>query len=360
MNSVSEIDPRQMRVPRLFLAANFLSAAGGSRSPTEDLADRLRHAGYALVTASHYRNGLLRGAHLLATAFRRRSEYDLAIVDLYSGRAFFVGEALSLLLSALGRPFVIVLHGGALPDFAARWTKRVSACLRRAAAVAAPSPYLLERMRPFHADLRLLPNPVSLEAYEYRLRARPLPRLVWLRAFHDMYNPTLAPEIVARLAKDFPDVKLMMVGRNKGDGSYERTRAAAATLGVGNRITFPGGVPNGEVPAWMNKGDIFLNTTNVDNTPISLLEAMASGLCVVSTNVGGIPYLLEDERDALLVPPNDAEAMTGAVRRILTDPALAERLSRNARRKVEAFDWSLVLPQWESLLKIVAERKGEV
>ena len=79
-------------------------------------------------------------------------------------------------------------------------------------------------------------------------------------------------------------------------------------------------------------------------------------LCVVSTNVGGIPYLLEHEHDALLVPPNDPAAMATAVRRLLTEPGLAERLSRNARQKAEQFDWSTILPQWEALLMSVMKR----
>jgi glycosyltransferase involved in cell wall biosynthesis len=103
----------------------------------------------------------------------------------------------------------------------------------------------------------------------------------------------------------------------------------------------------------MNKGDIFLNTTHVDNTPVSVLEAMACGLCVVSTNVGGIPYLLEDEYDDLLVTSDDPVAMTTAVRRLLIEPGLAPRLSRNARQKAEQFDWSNILPQWEALLTSV-------
>jgi glycosyltransferase involved in cell wall biosynthesis len=80
---------------------------------------------------------------------------------------------------------------------------------------------------------------------------------------------------------------------------------------------------------------------------------------VVSTNVGGIPYLLNNEKDALLVPPNDPEAMATAVRRILTEPGLAARLSQNARCKVEQFEWSVILPQWEALFsEIINQHEG--
>jgi glycosyltransferase involved in cell wall biosynthesis len=124
-----------------------------------------------------------------------------------------------------------------------------------------------------------------------------------------------------------------------------------------DRVSLPGNVPKQRVPQALNSGDIFLNTTNVDNTPVSVIEAMACGLCVVSTNVGGLPHLLESGQDSLLVQPSQPSAMAAAVRQILSEPALAERLSRNARAKAEQFDWSNILPQWEALiLKITATR----
>jgi glycosyltransferase involved in cell wall biosynthesis len=76
---------------------------------------------------------------------------------------------------------------------------------------------------------------------------------------------------------------------------------------------------------------------------------------VVSTNLGGIPHLPEREHDTLLVSPDDPATMDTAVRRLLTEPGLAERLSHNARQKAEQFDWSVILPQWEALLTSVAQ-----
>ena len=96
--------------------------------------------------------------------------------------------------------------------------------------------------------------------------------------------------------------------------------------------------------------DIFINTTHVDNTPVSVLEAMALGLPVVSTAVGGIPDLLDDGEEALLVADDDEEAMTEAVIRLIQSPELAQSIARKARRKVEAFDWENVRELWRQLL----------
>jgi len=146
-----------------------------------------------------------------------------------------------------------------------------------------------------------------------------------------------------------------MTGADKGDGTRHATLAKARALGVADRLTVSPPVRKADVPVRLNEGDVFLNTTDVDNVPISVLEALACGLCVISTSVGGIPYLLEDEVDALLVPRNDPDAMADAVRRILADPDLAARLSRNGREKAASFDWSRVVPTWRQLLHDVAE-----
>jgi len=220
-------------------------------------------------------------------------------------------------------------------------------------AVTVPSRYLQEQMKQYRNELLLLPNAVDLRYYDYKVRSKVQPRLIWLRAFNKIYNPSLAPRAIAGLVKDYPDIRLTMVGRDMKDGSFDETREVAAQLGVEGHLEFPGGIVKARVPEWLNRNDIFLNTTNIDNTPVSVIEAMACGLCVVTTDVGGMPYLVDNEKDALLVPPDDAVAMAEAIRRLLSDANLAEQLSRNGNAKAKAFDWSVVLPQWDSLLHSV-------
>jgi glycosyltransferase involved in cell wall biosynthesis len=342
----------------LLLVANFLSASGGSRSVMEDLAERFQELGYRSVSASHYRNGLKRGTHMVATALLRRSEYDVSVVDVYSGRAFMWAEGVCWALRLTGKPYILALRGGSLPAFAERWPARMRRLLGSAAVVTTPSRYLLEQMKHYSDYLHLLPNPLEIDSYEFRPRIQPRPQLTWLRSFHTMYNPTLAVRVLDALLPEFPDVKLTMIGPERGDHSLQEVESVASALGIRNHLELPGGIYKSQVASWLNRADIFLNTTNVDNTPVSVLEAMACGLCIVSTNVGGLTYLLEDEHDALLVPPNDPAAMAAAVRRVLTEPGLAERLSRNARHKAEEFDLSVILPQWERLIETVADGRA--
>jgi len=341
------------KVP-LMLVGNFLSQTG-IRSVCEDLAEHLSANGHPVFTTSRRKARSLRFVDMTSTVWQRRRRYSVALVEVYSGPAFLWAEAVCWLLRRSHKPYVLTMHSGNLPKFARRWPRRVQKLLCSASSVTTPSRYLLEEMSAYRPDLHLLPNSLRISRYTFRPRQHPLPRMIWLRAFHSIYNPSLAPKVLSIILKDFPGAELTMVGPDKGDGSYEVTRREAARLGVTDRMTLTGSIPKQQVPEWMNRGDVFLNTTNVDNTPVSILEAMACGMCIVSTKVGGISYLLEDGHDALLVPPDDPAAMAAAVHRILTEPALAERLSFNARKKVEQYDYSVILPQWEALVKTVAE-----
>jgi glycosyltransferase involved in cell wall biosynthesis len=287
---------------------------------------------------------------MVGTVWWLRGSYTVAHIDVFSGPAFLWAELVCWTLARVRRPFVLTLHGGDLPDFAVRWPQRVGRLLSSAAAVIAPSGYLKEKLKSYRPDIRVVPNALDTAKYPYRMRAQPRARLIWLRAFHEIYDPSVVPRVAVELIREYPTLQIVMVGPDKGDGSFERTQRIAAELGVSRCIDFVGSVPKKDVPAWLRDWDIFLNTSRVDNTPVTVLEAMACGLCVVSSSVGGVPYLLEEGMDALLVPPRDPTAMAGAVRRILSEPGLAARLSCHARQKAETFDWSMTLEKWDRIL----------
>jgi glycosyltransferase involved in cell wall biosynthesis len=340
---------------RILLIGAYLPHSAGSRSVAEAMAERLQLRGFDLRLTSRLRSRFLRVMDLLVTTWRSRNLYDVAHVDVYSGAAFRWAEWAVGLIRAGGKPFVLTLRGGNLPMFAQRHPRRVARLLAAATAVTAPSAYLADAMRTIRSDIRIIPNPIALDAYSCSERVAPRPRLVWLRAFHRIYDPTLAVRVLAKVADHEASAHLTMIGADK-DGSLANVRSEAKRLGVLHLIDFTGGVPKAKVPELLAASDIFLNTTTIDNAPVSLLEAMATGLIVISTSVGGVPYLIDDEREGLLVPSGDADAMANAVRRALNEPGLAGRLSRGARSRAQASGWNAVLPRWEALFQEVARR----
>ncbi|MBM2846451.1 MAG: putative glycosyltransferase, partial [Bacteroidetes bacterium] len=294
----------------ILLIGNFLSEGGEKSNENFEVAKarRFKALGWNVYTASDKVNRLHRLASMLAAVWRERKNYAVAHVSLFSGPAFVWAAAVCLLLKLCRKPYVVTLHGGDLPRFAQKWPWSVKKLLRGAKAVTTPSSYLSDAMKPFRDDVDIIPNSLDIKIYPFNVRETPRPQLIWLRAFHTIYNPALAPRVLARLMQDFPDIQMLMIGPDMGDGSFNDTKQLASALGVDHKISYPGRVPKQDVPRWLSKGDIFLNTANIDNTPVSVLEAMACGLCVVSTNVGGMSALVDHESDGLLVPAEEPEA----------------------------------------------------
>ena len=194
-----------MKRRRLLLINNFLRR-GASYSTSAELAEQLANRGWSVTCTSHYENKILRLADMLLTCLRARSRYDAANVAVFSGSAFLWAEMTTALLAALRKPVVLTLHGGNLPQFARRNPGRVRRLLARSHAVTAPSAYLAQQMAPYYDKIKIIPNALDLSRYPFRLRERALPRLVWLRAFHEIYNPMLAPAVIARLQIEFPEI----------------------------------------------------------------------------------------------------------------------------------------------------------
>jgi len=345
----------------ILLIGNHLSGSNLNPTVIEELGDKLSNNGWRVIKTSSQKNKIIRLMDMLFTIFLKKKSYRLSLIELYSGLAFWWAYFCGCLLNFLKKPFILVLHGGNLPVFANSYPTYVRKLFSWVNDVYSPSPYLKEKLNSFYQNIKIIPNPIDIGKYEFRPRNKISPKLIWLRAFHEIYNPSLVPQVILKLLSyQIEELKIIMVGPDKGDGSLQEMVKLSEQLNVDRYIKIIPGVSKDQVPFYLNQGNIFINTTNVDNTPVSVIEAMACGLCVVTTNVGGIPYLLEHEIDALLVPPDDPEAMAASIQRILDDPELASRLSTNARKKAEQFDWSIVLPQWERSFEKILEKKSNV
>ena len=158
----------------------------------------------------------------------------------------------------------------------------------------------------------------------------------------------MAITVYSELKKEFPNAELCMVGPDK-ENLVEECKAYAKSLSV--EVTFTGKLSKEEWIIMSKNYSVFINTTHFDNTPVSVIEAMALGLPVVSTNVGGIPFLLENRKNALLVNDNDVQSMVDAIKLLVSDANLTKNIVQNARNYVEDFDWEKVKDKWFEILK---------
>jgi len=333
----------------LLFIGNFLPVPRYNKNVWHFLAEQLEHAGWTVETTSGKVSKLPRLVEMLCTILQKRRSYQVAHIDVFSGKAFVYAQLSTCLLKILKKKIVITLHGGGLPEFAAKHPGAVCNLLTAADAVVTPSAYLQTAFKDIRSDIYLIPNPIDLTESIFRERKHTAPRLIWVRAFHAVYNPCMAVKAAFLLKEDYPNIHLMMLGPDKGDGSLGKLLKLSEELGMKSNIQIVGHVTHTEIPQWLDKADIFINTSNYDTAPRSILEAMANGLCVVSTNVGGIPLLAEDGSEAILVEADDSVGMAEAIEQVLTDPDLADRLSKNARIRAEKSDWSVILPKWDEL-----------
>lgn len=331
---------------------NFISSRTGARQFCEDLTARLEEAGLRVNRASRRVSPIPRLVEMVFGAARGGRRGGIVVVDVFSTRGFLWAELSSVAARLAGGKVIAVLHGGSLPDRARRSPRRVRALFRRCAAVVTPSRYLQGAMQQYVTEkIRYIPNAIDLRRYRFVERDGAESKLVWLRAFSARYRPDVAIRTVAAIVNEWPGVELVMAGPDKGDGTLGACRELITELGLGDRVSIVGNVPKPDVPAFLQQGDILLNTTEAESFGVAVMEGAACGLCIVSSSVGELPFLWKGGLDALLVPSGDVEAFAGAVSRILSEADLAGSLSRNARSRAEEFSWSAVIPLWLKLFQ---------
>lgn len=326
---------------------NQLQDKHGIPTTIDTLSTLLSEEGYDVITASKKQNKLWRILDMCWQTIKQRSKVDLVLIDTYSTQNFWYALIVSQLCRFLGLKYIPILHGGNLPYRLKHNPKLSQLIFKYAYKLVSPSLFLKERFKTYGYKCVYIPNTLELKNYPFTGRAIDEIKLLWVRSFSKIYNPKMAIDVAKQLKEKGFEVKLCMIGPEK-DGSLHATKAYAQSLDV--QVKFTGGLSKRE---WVNISkdyNIFLNTTNFDNMPVSVIEAMALGLPVVSTNVGGLSYLLEDNDTALLVDKGHTSQMTDAIMELKESVELYQKLSQNGRLKAENFDWKTIKVQWESLL----------
>ncbi|GAA4290597.1 glycosyltransferase family 4 protein [Aestuariibaculum suncheonense] len=332
----------------LVYIGNKLNNARATVTSIDVLGPLLENEGYRVTYASGKSNKTLRFLDMLFTVWKSRRTTDYVLIDTYSTLNFYYAFAVSQVCRCLQIKYIPILHGGNLPERLERHPKMSQAVFNHAFANMAPSLYLKTAFESKgYTSIVNIPNAINLGAYAFKERTIDEIQLLWVRAFHKTYNPLLAIAVVKALQATGASATLTMVGPDK-DGTLQQAKAYAEKQGV--TVKFTGKLEKAEWITLSQQCNVFINTTHFDNMPVSVLEAMALGLPVVSTNVGGMPYIINDQTDGILVEPDAVQPFVEAIQGLKKDPDLTKKITRNARKKVEQYDWEIVKDLWKSLL----------
>ena len=343
---------------RIALVGPLPPPYGGMANQTCQLAELLRGEGIAVEAIRvnvPYRPawlGQLRGVRALfrllpyiARLWGAAGRNDLFHIMANSGWSWHLHAAPAIWIAKLrGKVVVVNYRGGEAEEFFACAFALVKPSLKLADTIIVPSGFLVPIFGKRGFATRIVPNIVNLERFAaIDVAKKPAaPHLLVARNLEPLYDNTTALHAFARIREKYPDARLTIAGSGPEREALEQL---ARSLGITDAVTFAGRVENAEMPALYRKVHIALNPSLADNMPISILEALASGVPVVSTNVGGVPFLVEDGKTALLVPPRDPERMAEAVLRVLRDESLRKGMVQTGLDHARQFAWESVRGQ---------------
>jgi glycosyltransferase involved in cell wall biosynthesis len=244
------------------------------------------------------------------------------------------------------KPVVLNHHDGRAGDHFRR-SRLAFYLAQKAAAVAVPSAYLVEILAKFHLQATVIFNIVDITQFSFRPRPNPAPRFLHNRGLEPHYNVECSIRAFAVVQNRYPDATFDIAHDGSSRASLENL---VSRLRLKN-VRFLGKLDQRAMRGLYSECDIYLMSPDIDNMPLSVLECFASGVPVVATSVGGIPYIVDNDRTGLLVPPNDHEALAQAAFRLLEEEGLALTLTKNALCECVRYQPASVARDWIDLYR---------
>lgn len=311
------------------------------------LSDLLEREDFEVYQASNKHNKILRILDMFISVFKYKKKVSFILIDTFSTSNFYYALIISQLCRVLQLKYINILRGGDLP-FRLRKSPQLSSLIFNNSYInIAPSGYLKHEFENFGYKTTRIPNTIPIENYSFKERKDIHPKLLYVRAFAEIYNPKMAIEVLLELKKTQPKAQLCMIGPDR-DGVLAEVKELIYKYGLIDSVEITGALSKEKWHEKSKEFDIFINTTNIDNTPVSVMEAMALGLPIISTNVGGIPYLIDDNINGLLVSKNDVDKMVAHI--ISLVGGNHKSFAKKARQKVEKFSWEVVKKEWFKVL----------
>jgi len=291
------------------------------------------------------------------SAWKLAGEVDVIHIMANSGWSWQLFTAPVVWLASLRHtPVIVNYRGGEALSYFQKSFARVRPTLARAHSVVVPSGFLQEVFKGFEIDSNVIPNIIDQSRFFPSPKKREEGRftLIVTRNLEAIYGIDMAIRAVALLQGKIDKLELKVAGSGPQLAELE---SLASDLGVHDTVHFVGRIERDDMCGFYHSADLMLSPTTVDNMPNSVLEAMACGVAVVSTNVGGVPYIVKDGETALLVESGKEQQMAEAILRLYHEHNTRNKMIDAGLAEVAQYGWANVRNLWLGIYQRAAEGK---
>jgi glycosyltransferase involved in cell wall biosynthesis len=281
--------------------------------------------------------------------------HDIVHTFSASYLSFLIAPAPAIIIARLfGKKVILNYHSGEAEDHLRTWPRTAVPIMKLADELIVPSQYLVDVFWKFGLRATAVANIIDPDRFRFKERKPLLPIFLSNRNLYQLYNVACILRAFTKIQQTFPEARLIIAG----DGSQRpELEALARELKLQN-VDWRGRVEPHKMHELYDEAHIFLNSSNIDNMPGSILESFGTGMPVVSTSAGGIRCIVTHERTGLLVPRNDHDAMAAWAIHLLESPELASSIARNAYDECASYTWEAVREKWLAAYERLAGKKS--
>ncbi len=326
---------------KILLICNYKPGVGGISGQVEILQRKLREDGHTADIFST-KGSILWRLGLFCRLRKVARDYDILHIHCCSGWGFLPAIVGVTIGRWLKKRVVLTYHGGGGEKFFAKHIRLVRYYLLRTDANIVLSGFLGEVFSHYGIPYTTIPNIIEFDDTQFRERTSIRPNFICIRTHEELYNIPCILRAFRQVQTELPEATLTLVG----DGSQHNSLIEMVKdLELAN-VTFAGRVDNKKIYQYLDQSDVMLSSPKVDNMPVSLLEAMNAGLLIISSDVGGIPYMIENNKTGYLFPSDDSNELANLMIKAVRHSSESIDIIQNAHQEVNVYRWENI---WEQL-----------
>lgn len=330
---------------KVLIIANYQPSVGGISVQVDLLHKYLNGEENYQSMIYSLKGSIVKRIFLILKLFFIVRKFDLLHVHACSDRGFLPAMVGAYIGKIYKKKTILTYHGGGADAFFARKNNLVKNTLQKFDSVIVLSGYLKNIFDHYNLPCIVIPNIAEFDANLYRAKTNIEPKYISVRHLRELYNVKCILKAFEKVKKEIPFATLTILG----DGDQKEMLQNWVIKHNLKDVVFVGAVPHNKMNEYLLQNDIFLSAPKTDNMPMSILEAYNAGLLVISSNVGGVPYILEDNKAGLLFESDNAEELASKMVQAVQNEQHTIEMIKNAYQSLDMYKWENIK---EKLLEI--------